>query len=212
MSPHISVAQKNPSILHEIQRFLGIGRVYQRDVHACGLEIRANEEVRRFIDLMKDRVKVKSPQLKLLADFLEIQMPQGGVLRFGPYTKEQTLRMLEIAERVRQLNGDKGHLIEELRKQVSSVDQNAYMNWWSNRERAPKKLKPDILQTLYWKEHLSLKQIGYKLGCHADTVRRAMLAAGVPRRSKSEAFKNRFRNLTSGQFTAYQSRIARTKF
>jgi len=105
IGPRIRITQKRPAILKEIQEFLGFGRL-QYD-KCWNLHIQRREDCLRFVEFIAPRSKLKSKQLLLLKQVLDITNDgrQGGIGVYLP--KSRMLRALDLIDEIRNLNGNK---------------------------------------------------------------------------------------------------------
>lgn len=127
IAPRIRMTQKTPGILCKIRDTLGMGNVrFQNKCWHWGIQRRG--DCLRFVELFAPLSHLKSKQLRLLKETLDITDDgrQGGIGVYLP--KNRMLQALELIEKIRNLNGNKRvrNDISVVRKTVSSFDALAY--------------------------------------------------------------------------------------
>lgn len=130
--PSIAISQKDPTILQKISQTLQIGRIYQPfKCRQAYLSIRNKADCARFIKIFKNRVNLKRQQLQLLEKAIKILRKPCGFSHVNydkPYTKEECLILLDIVEKIRELNGFKQHGIDtnEVRTKIINFNEQAH--------------------------------------------------------------------------------------
>lgn len=212
--PTISIAQKTRPILEEVQNFLGFGRIYGGHTHR--FQIVGHSNIRRFISIFKTRSKLKKQQLELLEEAVGLLHPKplrGNQLWGGALPKQNVLRLLQLVEEIRDLNGIRGkrtNSVPAVRKEVEEFDEDAYQQrireGWLRRiapliehrkRQRDTKLPPELIRELYWQRYLSAREIGEQLGCSKRSIFRQMERHSIPRREGSDAIRVHWR-LTKG--------------
>jgi len=197
--PTIHITQKNAEILGEIQTYLGCGRIY--GARCPALQIVGQPNIRKFISMFKPISKLKRRQLELLEEavnLLHSRALRGSELWGGALPKKNVLRLLDIVEEIRALNGNRGKRTNDVsvvRKIVQDFDEGAYqerirVGWLKRiaplveRKRLVKdgRLPPETIRMLYWNEGLNPEEIGARLQCSRTLIVRQMKRHGIPRR------------------------------
>jgi hypothetical protein len=142
----ISISQKQPEVLFLIKQSLGFGEVETFKEYS-NYRIRKKPDVLRFIDLMQPKVNIKKAQLMLLKEAIVIlykQIEKGKCPR-TPYTKEETLQLLEIANKLRALNrkGPNSTNLEQAKAAITVFNEEQYRQRISEVEKRN-------LQNLWW--------------------------------------------------------------
>jgi len=186
----IAITQKDRTILDAIQKTLGFGVVTMKGDGCYRLTINSENDCLRFIELMENRVLLKREQLRLLKEFYKYRKK----CRDWHFSKESTLALLNLAERMQILNNGKvtKHLLK-VKEHVVNFNEEEY-NKRMNKVRAEKverlkKLPPmrknipkDELVDLYVNKKLSCCKIAKIFNVHPCTIRRRLEEYGIPRR------------------------------
>lgn len=142
----ISISQKTSEILKLIRDTIQLGKLETFKSYS-DLRIRDKDECLKFIQLMEKRVLIKRRQLFLLKKAIHILYKRisKGKCPKTPYTKDETLRLLDIIGRLRQLNrkGPNSTNLKQARKNVANFDERRY-----RQEIA--KAKQIQLRNLWW--------------------------------------------------------------
>ena len=101
--PVVKISQKTRPALQAIQRHLGYGTVvYNNGIHI--LEIEGLDGVIDFATKISSRCEIKGDALKIVEDLARFQLKEGNKFRNRPYTKDETLLMLDLRDRLFALN------------------------------------------------------------------------------------------------------------
>ena len=68
----ISMTQKRPEVLHQIQEYLGYGKVYPNHRGSYCLRVLGRSEAKEFIRLVYPHSVVKKPELRLAYELLKL--------------------------------------------------------------------------------------------------------------------------------------------
>ena len=136
-----------------------------------------------IITIHKKMVKFGIPRrsikeaVKIAMEKQIIKIPKSKLENL--YLKKK-LTMSEIAKK---LNYDRSIISRELKRhKIPLHSHSAVRKLVANKT----KIKKSLLTELYWKQHLTPKEIGRKLNRHPETIRRLMREYGLKRRSRGE--------------------------
>jgi len=156
--------------------------------------------------MFKTLSKLKRQQLELLEEAVSLLCPKplrGSELWGGALPKENILRLLDIVEEIRAINGIRGKRtndVSAVRKSVQEFDEAAYQErihaGWLRRiapliehgQRETDRVRPpSIVRELYWRKGLSAQEIGNRFRCSKQAILKQMARCGIPRRDEDEA-------------------------
>jgi len=121
------------------------------------------------------RKQGEAVKIAMIKQIIKIQKSKLEIL----YLKKK----FSLSEIAKKLNHDRSIIKREAeRLKIPLRSHSATMKLVANKN----KVKKTLLAKLYWKEHLTPKQIGKKLNRHPETIRRLMRGYGLKRRSRSE--------------------------
>ena len=100
----LSMTQKKPEVLHEIQRFLGYGKVYVDNRGTSHLRILGRQNAKDFIRLIYPRTIVKREELRLGYQLLGLVGSPGKRVSSG-----DRQRRLKLIEEIRGCKGSDRH-------------------------------------------------------------------------------------------------------
>lgn len=172
-------ATRNATILEEIQKFLGMGRITHRKYgEIADLHIAKREDVRKFVELMRDRVVVKREPLLLLANALAILGDKNR-----SYSWQQIEQILKIREKVMlHASPHRSRMpLERFERTKHVIETNGIHAYYRDRERFAAKLR-----TYQHVNSLSIAECSRRLGIRASTLRSYLRGEHIPLRKQME--------------------------
>lgn len=145
--PVISIAQKTPSILIRIKEYLGYGHMdsYSKVLKGerftmCHFVVNGLDSVLRFVKDIAPYCELKKDALFIIGELARFQQKGGNKHRNLPYSKEDTAYMLDLRDRLFNLNEiRKAHISQKYsREQIlaESAFVEDYRGWVLKRARA----------------------------------------------------------------------------
>lgn len=139
--PHISVSQKNREILDKIREYFGFGNI---QLSTYGIPNRAgykyicngHKNITKFIEEVHPYVIIKKRQLDLIKELIDFK---DKIQSNKPYTKENTLFMLDIRDELHELNS-RGKDLRYSREKILSETNFIDVDEW-HKKRAKKGCK-----------------------------------------------------------------------
>jgi len=101
--PAIRIFQGTRSILENIQNYLGLGHIDKQD-KLYALTINSLDGVSQFIKVISPYCELKKEVLNQLMELCNIQLKDGKRYRNFPYSREDTIKILTIREKIYSLN------------------------------------------------------------------------------------------------------------
>lgn len=127
--PVIKIAQKMPAILNNINEYLGYGHVTNYDhilngekFNMCSFVVNGLDGVIQFVEDIAPYSELKKDALYIVKDLAEFQKKGENRYHSVPYTKEDTIYMLDLRDRLFGLNEiRKAHISQKYsREQILS--------------------------------------------------------------------------------------------
>jgi len=176
--PTIKIAQKQPKVLYRIREFLGFGTIIGRK-GVFSLQINGLDKVLKFIQEIALSSVVKQKQLYLLQ---ELATFQKNNLANHPYSKDDLLLMIALRDSIFALNClSRKNLKQKYPKEIILAE-HSFVNitrWQKSRhhnriaalvKKITVNIVPNTLSNLYFKQNLSMREIGRRLGHSHHTI------------------------------------------